>query len=158
MLSRILVAVDASAREPGVFDAAAQLAQEFGAALYVLRVITLSPEFPAAGAGNPPDSLPAHLTRLALLELTKLWKRAPRLQATTPIVVLGQPWKMILDVAQDLEADLIVIGSHGYQGWDHVLGTTAGKVVNHADRNVFVVHERATEATARSRALPRGSA
>ncbi|HEY3667075.1 MAG TPA: universal stress protein, partial [Polyangiaceae bacterium] len=67
-----------------------------------------------------------------------------------------QPWKMILEVAQDFEVDLIVIGSHGYKGWDHVLGTTAGKVVNHADRNVFVVHERVPEGAARGGGLPRG--
>jgi nucleotide-binding universal stress UspA family protein len=35
-----------------------------------------------------------------------------------------------------------VIGCHGYSGLDRVIGTTAGKVVNHADRSVFVVRER----------------
>ena len=34
---------------------------------------------------------------------------------------------------------LIVIGSHGYGGIDHLLGTTAARVVNHADRPVLVV-------------------
>lgn len=33
----------------------------------------------------------------------------------------------------------IVIGSHGHGGIDRVLGTTAAKLVNHADRNVLVV-------------------
>ena len=36
-------------------------------------------------------------------------------------------------------ADLIVVGSHGYSGIDHLLGTTAARVVNHADRSVLVV-------------------
>ncbi|HEY5373665.1 MAG TPA: universal stress protein [Polyangiaceae bacterium] len=158
MLSRILVAVDASVREPSVFDAGAQLAEELGAALYVLRVLTVSPEFPAAAAGSVADSLPAHLTRLAVLELSELWKRAPHLQVTTPIVAVGQPWKVILEVAKDFDVDLIVLGSHGYKGWDHVLGTTSGKVVNHADRNVLVVHERAAPESLGQGGLPRGSA
>ena len=158
MLSRILVAVDASAREPAVFDAAAQLAEEFGAALYAVRVVTISPEFPAAAAGSVADSLPGHLMRLATLELTELWKRVPHLQATAPIVVLGQSWRAILEVAQDFEVDLIVLGSHGYKGWDHVLGTTAGRVVNHADRNVLVVHERAVAESLGQSKLPCGSA
>ena len=38
--------------------------------------------------------------------------------------------------------DLIVIGSHGYGAIDRVLGTTAAKVVNHADRTVLVVREK----------------
>jgi nucleotide-binding universal stress UspA family protein len=42
-------------------------------------------------------------------------------------------------VATDENVALIVIGAHGYQGLDRMLGTTAAKVVNHADRAVLVV-------------------
>jgi nucleotide-binding universal stress UspA family protein len=59
-----------------------------------------------------------------------------------PIVVEGDPWRRILDVAQELDVDLIIAGSHRYRGLDRVLGTTAAKLVNHADRNVLIVHER----------------
>lgn len=141
MLNRILVALDASARAPAVFDAAAELAQKYDAELYLVRAITVSPEFPPAAAASAADPLPDHLTRLAVIDLLELWKRAPNLTTTTPIVVVvGQPWKAILDTARDLSADLIVLGSHGYHGWDRVLGTTAGKVANLSDRNVLVVH------------------
>ena len=158
MLSRILVAVDASEREAGVFDAAAALARKFDAVLYVLRAITVSPEFPPAAVASVADPLPPHLKRVAFDDLTKLWKRAPDLAPTVPIVAIGQPAKMILEAAQDLDVDLIIVGSHGYRGWDHVLGTTAGKVANQADRNVLVVHQPTTEATARINRMPIGSA
>lgn len=59
-----------------------------------------------------------------------------------PIVVQGDPWRCILDVARDLEVDLIVMGNHRYHGLDRVLGTVATKVVNHADRDVLIVHDR----------------
>ena len=36
-------------------------------------------------------------------------------------------------------ASVIVIGSHGYGGLERLLGTTAARVVNHADRAVLVV-------------------
>lgn len=156
MLSRILVAVDASERQPGVFDAAAELAQKFEATLYLLRVIAVPPEFPAAAAASVPDPLPPHLKRLAFADLTELWKRAPTLSPTVPIVAVGQPAKKILDTALEFDVDLIVMGSHGYQGWDRVLGTTAAYVANHADRNVLVIHER-LEATALINRIPRGS-
>ena len=39
----------------------------------------------------------------------------------------------------DADFDLIVIGSHGFGTIDRILGTTAAKVVNHAERNVLVV-------------------
>jgi nucleotide-binding universal stress UspA family protein len=73
--------------------------------------------------------------------MSELILRAPDLSIAAPIVAIGQqPWRLILTNAQRLGADLIVLGSHGYGGWDRVLGTTAGKVANLADRNVFVVH------------------
>jgi len=56
-------------------------------------------------------------------------------------VVVGVPWQAVCDLARALEADLVVIGSHGYAGFDRLLGTTAGKVVNHAHCSVLVVRE-----------------
>jgi universal stress protein A len=142
VFKRILAAIDDSERAPGVFDAAAELAQKFGATLYLVRAITIAPEFPAAAASSRADPLPAHLTHIAIAQLSELSKRAPSLLPTEPHIAVGQPWKVILETAQDFGVDLIVLGSHGYHGWDRVLGTTAGKVANLADRNVFIVHER----------------
>ncbi len=52
---------------------------------------------------------------------------------------VGFPWDVVNDVAKRREARLIVIGSHGYHGWDRVLGTTAARIVNLADRGVLIV-------------------
>jgi universal stress protein F len=54
-------------------------------------------------------------------------------------VAVGVPWQAVCETARKLEADLVVIGSHGYSGFDRVLGTTAAKVVNHAHCSVLVV-------------------
>jgi nucleotide-binding universal stress UspA family protein len=52
---------------------------------------------------------------------------------------LGHTYKVILDVADEKEVDLIVIASHrpGFQ--DYYLGSTAAKVVRHANCSVHVV-------------------
>lgn len=147
-MNRILAALDASERAPGVFDAAAEIAQKFGAALYLARVITVPPEFPPAAAASVADPLPEHLGQVAAAELMLLWQRAPALSPTAPLVAIGQPSKVILEIAREADADLIVIGSHGYKGWDRLLGTTAASIVNHADRNVLVVHARSAGAQA----------
>jgi nucleotide-binding universal stress UspA family protein len=55
------------------------------------------------------------------------------------VTAFAIPWDGICRAARERDADLIVIGSHGYSGLDRILGTVAGKVVNHADRNVLVV-------------------
>jgi len=148
LIKSILAAVDASDRAPNVFDAAAALAAKFGANLHVIRVIAIPPEFPPAAAASTADTLPAHLEAIAIAQISELTLRAPDLSVSQPIVAVGhQPWRIILENARRLSADLIVLGSHGYGGWDRVLGTTAGKVADLADRNVFIVHAQRGDAT-----------
>jgi nucleotide-binding universal stress UspA family protein len=142
MIAKIVVALDGSMRAPGVFDAAAEVATRFGASLHPFRAIFVPPEFPAAAAGSQRDPLPEHLSKEAAGELVRLVVRAPHLAVAKPIVRVGQPWRLILEVADEVDADLIVLGSHGYHGWDRILGTTAARVANLAGRNVLVVHDR----------------
>ena len=63
-------------------------------------------------------------------------------RGTRSEVVVATPWEALCMCAQAHDADLIVIGSHGYGGLDRVLGTTAARVVNHALCSVFVVRCR----------------
>ena len=53
--------------------------------------------------------------------------------------MFGTAWDAICREARETNADLIVIGSHGHSRLARMLGTTAAKVVNNADRNVLVV-------------------
>lgn len=52
------------------------------------------------------------------------------------ITLMGTPWDESCTTAKP---EGVVIGAHGYGGLDRVLGTTASRVVNHADRSVLVV-------------------
>lgn len=51
----------------------------------------------------------------------------------------GQPANEILAIAEDLKTDLIIVGSHrpGFQ--DYLLGSTASRVVRHAQCPVLVM-------------------
>lgn len=60
---------------------------------------------------------------------------------------LGAPWQVLCDLATLEKVDLIVIGTHGYSGIDHLLGTTATRVVNHAPCSVLVVRSLETHGT-----------
>lgn len=63
--------------------------------------------------------------------------------AITPIVQAGEPRKTILDVAERLPADLLVIGAHNKRSvLDVVLGGTAGHVSRHATCPVIMVTPR----------------
>ncbi len=54
-------------------------------------------------------------------------------------VRLGHSYSTILDTAEDLGADLIIIASHRPGLQDYFLGSTAAKVVRHAKCSVLVV-------------------
>ena len=55
-------------------------------------------------------------------------------------IVTGYPKEAILDVAKELEADLIVLGSHGHYGiTHHLLGSTTRVITNDADCDVYIV-------------------
>ncbi len=55
------------------------------------------------------------------------------------IVRTGRSYSTILDVAQEVESDLIIIASHRPGLQDYFLGSTAAKVVRHAPCSVLVV-------------------
>ena len=141
MIARILAAVDGSPRALGVTRAALELADRFGATVHLYRALAIPPEFPAAAA-NAPDLLEPQLVDEAKRHLRGLVGNHGRVVLEPIAVLQGQPWRAIIAESDRLEVDLIVLGSHGFGGWDRVLGTTAGKVVNHATRSVWVVHER----------------
>ncbi|SDZ79036.1 Nucleotide-binding universal stress protein, UspA family [Desulfuromusa kysingii] len=55
-------------------------------------------------------------------------------------VVIGHPVVKILEVAKQLDADLIVMGTHGKGAIEHAfLGSTAEKLLKKSKRPVFVI-------------------
>ena len=145
---KILAAIDDSVRGPFVFRTAATLAKELTAELFLVRVLSVPPEIPAA-AHSHPDHLEEKLGKDARDELHALMAETPDVVFGPPIVVQGDPWRHILDVARDIDVDLILVGSHRYNALGRALGTVAAKVVNNADRNVLVVHARKSESIGR---------
>jgi nucleotide-binding universal stress UspA family protein len=61
------------------------------------------------------------------------------------IVREGDPRSVIVDEAKDWDADLIVLGSHGYTGFKRwLLGSVAQAVVSHAACSVEAVRRKQT--------------
>jgi nucleotide-binding universal stress UspA family protein len=138
-MNRILVGLDGSAEEPRVLQAARALAERLSAKLVLFRAVPLPVEIPAGAFGVAPDAIGGILVESAQQHLAEVARAVPPALLAGTKIELGSPWRAICEAARTVEADLIVIGSHGYHGLDRVLGTTAAKVVNHADRSVLVV-------------------
>jgi nucleotide-binding universal stress UspA family protein len=97
------------------------------------------PQIPP-GAHTVPDGLEAKLIEATETELHGLMATAPDVAFGTPMVLFdGAPWRRIVEAAKALNADLIVVGNHRHHGLDRMFESVAGKVINHADRDVLVV-------------------
>ena len=137
----ILAALDDSARAHVVFATAVTLARCTNARVSLIRVLTEPTDIPPAAHTNP-DHLGIDVERNVQAEFRRLMETADDVHFDSPLIVDGDPWRRILQVAKKLDVDLIVMGSYRYHGVEWVFGTVASRVVNHVDRNVLVVHER----------------
>ena len=147
-MERILVCLDASERAPLVLATAVDLARRLGAKVRLFRAVGLPHDVPAYLYSVSPESLAGLLMDEVKKDLT-LQSRSLSPELLDGISThVGSPWDGICRAAIEHDADLIVIGSHGYGMFDRVLGTTAAKVVNHADRPVLVVRPKSTTARA----------
>ena len=55
-------------------------------------------------------------------------------------VLFGSPESQIVEVAEKMKADLIIVGSHGYNSWERLLlGSVSDSVVHHAPCSVLIV-------------------
>lgn len=139
---KVLVALDTSERAPIVLAAAADVARRFNVKLSLLRVVGVPTELPREAFSLPPQGLEKLLVKDAEESLGRIAATLADTMVESVRVREGTPWRTICDEAAESSADLIVIGSHGYGGIDRVLGTTAGRVVNHAPCSVLVVNMR----------------
>jgi nucleotide-binding universal stress UspA family protein len=52
----------------------------------------------------------------------------------------GIPYQVILNVAKEWDADIIVLGTHGRTGISHlIMGSVAEKIVRHSEIPVFII-------------------
>ncbi len=146
-LDRILFPTDFSACAEGAYRHAAWLADRFGAELHVLYVVEdeAAPEraWPdTPGTGHVQVSMADVSSDLGLPE--QLASEAAEPDSPVEVVeteVVGRRAPdAILDYVADEEMELVVVGTHGRQGWRRgVLGSVAEAVVRRAPCPVLTV-------------------
>lgn len=144
-VSRIVAPTDFSPGAEPALQWAMHLAKALRAEVTIMHVMDLSL---AAAAGLPTQmaAMPAygdlleHVRRETKQEMAALAKRYP--DATT-IIREGPPRSVILEVAKEIGADLIVMGTHGRTGLAHVFfGSVAEHVVRHSPVPVLTVRQK----------------
>jgi nucleotide-binding universal stress UspA family protein len=140
-MKTILAALDGSPRAPGVLATAIAVARAQGSRLVLLRTIGVPGEIPKDLWQSTDAPLADVLERRAADYLQTCEAQVPSELRVECRVVVGSPWEAICKTAGSLEAELVIVGSHGYGGIDRLIGTTAAKVVNHCACSVLVVKE-----------------
>ena len=140
--STILVAVDFSDSSDNAFQLALSMANKFGAHLVILHVIN-----------EPIDLRGFYVPHISYEKLEEeIAEGAEKMMESfcrqhiddftdfESLIVPGMPHEQILNQAEENNADLIVLGTHGRTGLDHVLfGSTAEKVVRKSKFPVLTV-------------------
>ena len=129
----ILVALDLSPVSEAVMRAAAGSAAAGPTELHLLHVMKPT-------AAEPVEKF--HVATLGdqiIDKLKELARDLPRTVSRVAIHVrMGDPEVEILQLASDLESDLIVVGTHGYKGLDRILlGSVAEALIRNSPCPVF---------------------
>ncbi|MBX3258283.1 MAG: universal stress protein [Labilithrix sp.] len=139
-MKKILVCLDTSPRAPRVLATAIDLARSTSARLTLFRSVSVPPELVEKDVfGLAPGALRERMLASAKEGLMRYRADVPTELLEAVEVKIGSPWEAICVEAKKIDADLIILGSHGYGVLDRILGTTAARVVNHAECSVMVV-------------------
>jgi nucleotide-binding universal stress UspA family protein len=147
---RLLVPVDFSAESRRALHCAAALAAQFDASLTLVHVVEPAlypPEL--SGVISPSRASEASWEAEAKTRLNVLGRQMlGPCRVVETVIRNGLAFFEITETAKALNADLIVIGTHGYTGFKRaLLGSTAEKVVRHAPCHVLVVRHQSPETT-----------
>ncbi len=125
MYGRILVGVSKTESATRAVDVAIDLAERYGAELHLVTVFDKG----SGAAGDPRHDAEGHLASIQ-----------KRSAIPTRIHVLsGDPADNLLKVADDVHADLIVVGNRGMQGARRILGSVPNSVAHGAGCSVLIV-------------------
>jgi len=139
---KILVAVDFSDNSSYAFDYALSLAKQFDSELLLLHVIN-----------EPVDLRGFYVPHISFEQLEKEIAAGAsimmeqfcqeKMQDYTnykTVIVTGTPFDEIIRKASEISASLVVIGTHGRTGLDHIIfGSTAERVVRGATCPVLTI-------------------
>jgi universal stress protein A len=140
MYDKMLVAIDLSEDSQKVIDTAVRLSGGNASCLHLVHVVE-----PVAAAYSM-DIYAVNISELQQEAINFAEQRLSKIASelgvdpTNTHTLLGAPAPEIRNLATEINADSIVIGSHGHSGWKILLGSTAIKVLHGATCDVTTVH------------------
>lgn len=126
----ILVPTDFSPSSSRAIELAIEMATQFDSELTLLHVWEL-PSYPymglMIGAGEITSNVEKAATECLATKLKDVQSRLPRAKS---MLRMGLPWQQIVDTLEESKSDLLIMGTHGRRGLEHlIMGSVAEKVV-----------------------------
>jgi len=143
--SNILIAIDLSEDSREVLDAAKAVSAKTSARLHLVTVVKPLTQvyggLDMAPISSGTVSFEEEATTQARAQLETL-ARDYGIASGDIHIILGSPGREIRELAAATNADLVVLGSHGRDGFNRLLGSTANAVLHDAGCNVLAVRLR----------------
>ena len=142
-IQKILVPVDFSAHSAKAVQTAIEFAKAFSAEVHLLHAYSL----PVGVVGPYDYQIPANILGemrdSAARRIDEEVKKVSDQGVTaTGMITEGVPAQAIVDAAEQISADLIVMGTRGLTGLKHVvLGSVAERTIRHASCAVLTVQD-----------------
>lgn len=145
---KVILATDGTSESKSAVEMAERLAFKTGDELRIVTVIDMAvPMAFDAYAGYLPNT--QEIEKIARENAEKVLQETKErishalgdneVTVSTGILI-GSPESRIVETAEEFGADLIVVGSHGYNRWERLLlGSVSDSVVHHAPCSVLVV-------------------
>lgn len=140
---KILVPIDFSTHSDKAVEAAVELAKAFGSELHLIHAYSM----PVAMVGPYDYQIPANIlgdlrdsaARRVDQEAKKLADSGVKVNA---LIAEGVATQVITDAAEQIGADLIVMGTRGLTGLKHaVLGSVTERTIRHAPCPVLTIND-----------------
>lgn len=147
-ISKVVTPVDFSDNSKIIAESAAYMAGKFSASMYLVFVVQNFDDY--SGFFVPQMSMPTLEGELVESAETKMasfcddlveYCKSAGVKELNYKVFMGDVGEKIVDYASELEADLIVMGTHGYKGLEKIMfGSVADKVVRSAPCPVMTIN------------------
>jgi universal stress protein A len=143
-VKKILCPIDFSNSSLEALRVSSELARHFSSELTVIHVVQPVPVLAAGQVEPGAFCVPSYQQEMEVASMKLLQKHIDNLAVegltARPVVVLGDPADMIVQIAEDEKADLIVIATRGQSGIKRlIIGSVTEKVVRHAVTPVLTI-------------------
>lgn len=137
-MKKILIAIDDGPTSEKVAQAGLKLGQQLKAEVAIISVVDT--EFLMTDGGITPKEMADIIKNDFIKKQKMLVDKISKDNKIWTFIEEGKPYEMILKVADEWSADLIVLGTHGRTGLKHLfMGSVAEKVTRHSTKPLFII-------------------